>query len=120
MKRTAALSLWGLSLWTRAPPVCFEAAKSLCFRHLRDIHACYEGSQLLRRLEHRNRSRRNLNRRSGAWVARHAGFSVANLECAEPSDLDVLLGLKRFLDRFEESVHDASAIFLGNHRPGCA
>src|SRR5438067_11829711 len=117
MKRTAALSLWGLSLRTCAPPVCCEAAKSLCFRHLRDIHAGYEGSQLLRRLEHRNRSRRNLNRRSGAWVARHAGFSVTNLECAEPSDLNDLLGLTTFLDRVEDSVRVSSGIFVCNYLP---
>jgi hypothetical protein len=45
---------------------------------------------------------------------------MANLERAEASDLDVLLFLKRFLDRIEERVDDAGAVLLGDHRPGRA
>ena len=45
---------------------------------------------------------------------------MANLERAEATDLDVLLLLQRFLDRLEECVDDASAVLLGDHRPGSA
>src|SRR5688572_24789980 len=113
MTRTAAPSQT-----TRAPSL--DRAKSLRFRHLRHVDAGDKRSQLLGWLEHRNWSGGNLNRRARAWIARHACLSIADLEGAESSDLDVLLGLKRFLDRLEKSIHDASAVLLGYHRPGGA
>src|SRR4029079_3856431 len=77
-------------------------------------------AQLLRRLEHRHRARRDLDGRSSAWVPRHARLPVADLERTETAHLDVLLFLERFLDRIEERVDDAGAILLGDHRPGRA
>src|SRR6478609_8482017 len=84
-------------------------------RDVRDHRA-----KLLRGLEHRHGTRRHLDGRSGAWVPRHARLAMADLERAESTNLDVLLLLKRFLDRVEERVDDTGAILLGDHRPGRA
>jgi hypothetical protein len=53
-----------------------------------------DGPQFLGGLEDRDRTRRHLDRRSGARVACHPCFSAANLESSEAPHLDVFLVLE--------------------------
>src|SRR6266542_3158328 len=76
--------------------------------------------QLLAGLEHRHRARRDLHRLARAGVARHPGLAPADLEGAEPTHFDVVLLLQGVLDRIQEGVDDARAVFLGDQRPRSA
>src|SRR5581483_4468727 len=71
-------------------------------------------------LEYGDRSSGDFDWRARPWIAGHTGLSMANFECPEAANLNVLLSLQRFFDGVEEGVHDASAVFLGNHRPSGA
>src|SRR4029077_6905018 len=79
---------------------------------------CDHGPQLLAGLEHRYGTRGHFDRVPRAGVARHTGFTAADLEGSETADLDVLLVGEGVLHRVEEAIYNAGTVFLADHRPG--
>src|SRR5438045_2966964 len=82
-----------------------------------DIDAGDHRAQLLRGFEHGNWTSRDFYWRTGPGVTGHPRLAVPDLEGAKAANLNVLLGLQRFLDRVEEGIDDSRAVLLGDHRP---
>src|SRR5438093_3719389 len=87
---------------------------------LRHVESSDHRAELLRRLEHWNGTSGDFDGRTRAGIARHARLAVTDLERAETAHFDVLLPLQSFLDRLEEGVDHAGAVFLGDHWPSGA
>src|SRR4051812_33566714 len=81
-------------------------------RQIVDVDARDHRPKLLRRLENRHRTSRNLDRRTSPRIARHARFPVPDLERPKAANFNVLLRLQRFLYRVKEGVYDSCAILL--------